>query len=69
MVEQTVVLLHQFRRRVIHWERRLDLREALVSLVGVFLTCWRPLKHTTRLEYEQGQEQSGTLLISLTDEA
>ncbi|WP_367141178.1 IS5 family transposase [Streptomyces sp. STD57] len=45
VVEQTVALLHQFKRLAVRWERRLDLHDALVSL-ACSLICWRRLnKH------------------------
>ncbi|MFC5150001.1 transposase [Streptomyces aureoversilis] len=45
VVEQTVALLHQFKRLAVHWERSLDLHDALVSL-ACSLICWRRLnKH------------------------
>lgn len=42
VVEQTVALLHQFKRLAVRWERRLDLHNAFVSL-GCGLICWRRL--------------------------
>jgi len=47
VVEQSIALLHQFRRLAVRWERHLDLHEALVSLACA-LICWRRLiKQTT----------------------
>lgn len=45
VVEQTFVLLHQFKRLAVRWERRLELHDALASL-GCSLICWRHLKKT-----------------------
>jgi transposase len=42
VVEQTFALLHQFRRLAVHWERRLDIHDGLVSLACA-LICWRRL--------------------------
>lgn len=39
VVEQTLSLLHQFRRLAIRWERRLDIHQSLVTL-GCALICW-----------------------------
>lgn len=44
VVEQTLALLHQFRRLAIRWERRLDIHHGLVSLACA-LICWRRLNH------------------------
>jgi transposase len=35
LIEQTIALLHQFRRLAIRWERRLDLHASLVSRGGL----------------------------------
>nr|ACY06304.1 transposase [Streptomyces flaveolus] len=43
VVEQIFVLLHQFMRLAVRWERRLALHDAFVS-VGCSLICWRRLK-------------------------
>jgi hypothetical protein len=43
VVEQTVALLHQFKRLAIRWERRTELHDAFVSLT-CSLICWRRLK-------------------------
>ncbi|GGM57166.1 hypothetical protein GCM10012275_30350 [Longimycelium tulufanense] len=32
IVEQTLALLHQFRRLAVRWERRLDIHQALLTL-------------------------------------
>lgn len=42
VVERTISHLHQFKRLVIRWERRLDLHEAFTSLASA-LICWRRL--------------------------
>jgi len=48
VVEQSLALLHQFRRLAIRWERRLDIHTGLVTL-GCVLICWRRLiKHLQR---------------------
>lgn len=44
VVEQTLALLHQFKRLAVRWERHLDLHEALVSLACA-LICRRRLKN------------------------
>ncbi|MGW0931803.1 IS5 family transposase [Streptomyces sp. NPDC002644] len=43
VVEQTVALLHQFKRLAVRWERRTELHDAFVSL-ACGLICWRRLK-------------------------
>ncbi|MGW1877209.1 hypothetical protein [Streptomyces sp. NPDC001975] len=45
VVEQTFSLLQHFKRLAVRWERRLDLRDAFVSL-ACGLNCWRRLKKT-----------------------
>ncbi|MBZ6478180.1 hypothetical protein K9U14_33485, partial [Streptomyces griseocarneus] len=40
------LLLHQFKRLAVRWERRLDLHDALVPL-ACGLICWRRLKNRT----------------------
>lgn len=45
VVEQSFALLHQFKRLAVRWERRLELRDAFVSL-GCSLICWRRLRKT-----------------------
>ncbi|WP_411157399.1 IS5 family transposase [Nocardia farcinica] len=47
VVEQTLALLHQFRRLAIRWERRPDIHRRLLSL-GAALICWRRLSNRTR---------------------
>ena len=42
VVEQTIALLHQFRRLAVRWERRLDIHDSFVSLACA-LICWRRL--------------------------
>ncbi|GAA3348553.1 hypothetical protein GCM10020358_67410 [Amorphoplanes nipponensis] len=42
VVEQSIALLHQFRRLAIRWERRLDIHDGLVSLACA-LIYWRRL--------------------------
>lgn len=42
VVEQTLALLHQYRRLAIRWERRLDIHQGLVTLACT-LICWRHL--------------------------
>ena len=44
VVEQTLALLHQFRRLAVRWEHHLDLHEALVSLACA-LICRRRLQN------------------------
>ncbi|GAA2987280.1 IS5 family transposase [Streptomyces sp. SM10] len=43
VVEQTIALLHHFKRLAVRWERRTELHDAFVSL-ACGLICWRPLK-------------------------
>ena len=43
VVEQTLALLHQFKRLAVRWEHHLDLHDALVSLACA-LICRRRLK-------------------------
>jgi IS5 family transposase len=48
VVEQTISLLHQYRRLAIRWERRLDIHNSFVALACA-LICWRRLSnHYTR---------------------
>lgn len=42
VIEQTIALLHQFRRLAIRWERRLDIHDSFVTLACA-LICWRRL--------------------------
>ena len=44
VVEQTVALLHWFRRLRIRWEIRDDLHEAFLSLACAII-CWRRLQN------------------------
>jgi transposase len=44
VVEQTIALLHQFRRLAIRWERRLDIHQGFLTLACA-LICWRRLQH------------------------
>ncbi|MFC1408622.1 hypothetical protein ACEZCY_04915 [Streptacidiphilus sp. N1-12] len=46
VVEQTLALLHQFKRLAVGWERRLDLHNVFVAL-GCTLICRRRLKMAT----------------------
>lgn len=43
VVEQAFVLLHQFKRLAVRWERRTELHDAFVSL-ACSLIRWRRLK-------------------------
>ena len=43
VVEQTLALLHQFKRLAVRWERRTELHDAFISL-ACSLICWRRLK-------------------------
>ncbi|MGW8970512.1 hypothetical protein [Streptomyces platensis] len=43
VVEQTVALLHHFKRLAARWERRPELHDAFASL-ACGLICWRRLK-------------------------
>ncbi|MCZ0984616.1 hypothetical protein [Streptomyces diastatochromogenes] len=45
VVEQTIALLHQFKRLVVRWERRIELHDSFLSL-ACSLICWRRLKKT-----------------------
>ncbi|MFC8042968.1 IS5 family transposase [Nocardia sp. NPDC057353] len=47
VVEQTLALLHQFRRLAIRWERRTDIHHGFLSLAAA-LICWRRLSNRTR---------------------
>jgi hypothetical protein len=44
VVEQSLALLHWFRRLRIHWEIRDDIHEAFPSLACA-ITCWRRLRN------------------------
>ncbi|MFF2383297.1 hypothetical protein [Streptomyces sp. NPDC058108] len=43
VVEQTVALIHQFKRLALRWERRTELHDAFFSL-ACGLNCWRRLQ-------------------------
>lgn len=45
VVEQTIALLHWFRRLRTRWEIRDDIHEAFLTLACA-LICWRRLKHS-----------------------
>lgn len=47
VVEQTIALLHQFRRLVTRWERRLDIHQGFLALACVII-CWRRLTNHQR---------------------
>ena len=42
MIEQSIALLHWFRRLRIRWEIRGDVHEAFLGLAGAII-CWRRL--------------------------
>ena len=44
VVEQSIALLHWFRRLRIRWEIRDDIHEAFLSLACAII-CWRRLRH------------------------
>ena len=44
VVEQTLALLHQFRRLRLRYDRRDDVHESFLSL-GCSVICWRRLNH------------------------
>jgi transposase len=44
VVEQTLALLHQFRRLAIRWERRTDIHHGFMKL-ACSLICWRRLQN------------------------
>jgi transposase len=44
VVEQTLALLHQFRRLRTRFDKRDDIHEAFMSL-GCSVICWRRLNH------------------------
>ena len=46
VVEQTIALLHWFRRLRIRWEIRDDIHEAFLSLACAII-CWRRLRNLT----------------------
>ncbi|KAB1110466.1 transposase [Micromonospora aurantiaca] len=45
VVEQTIALLHRFRRLRIRWEIRDDIHEAFLTLACA-ITCWRRLQYS-----------------------
>ncbi|GAB3979426.1 hypothetical protein GCM10027615_55810 [Plantactinospora veratri] len=45
VVEQTIALLHWFRRLRIRWEIRDDIHEAFLTLACAII-CWRRLQHS-----------------------
>ncbi|MER7533844.1 hypothetical protein ABTX77_03525 [Streptomyces sp. NPDC097704] len=45
VVEQAFVLLYQFRRLAVCWERCTELHDAFISLASS-LICWRRLEKT-----------------------
>ncbi len=47
VVEQTLALLHQFRRLATRWERRTDIHHGLLTL-ATSLICWRRLPNQIR---------------------
>jgi hypothetical protein len=47
IVEQTLALLHQFRRLAEHWERRTDIHHGFPSL-ATSIICWRRLRTSMR---------------------
>lgn len=49
MVEQSIALLHWFRRLRIRWEVRDDIHEAFMALASAII-CWRRLKNHSAIE-------------------
>lgn len=47
VVEQTLALLHQFRRLAVRWERRTDIHHGFLTL-GAALICYRRLRNRAR---------------------
>ncbi len=47
VVEQTLALLHQFRRLATRWERRTDIHHGFLTLANS-LICWRRLPNQMR---------------------
>jgi hypothetical protein len=45
VVEQSIALLHWFRRLRIRWEIRDDIHEAFLSLACAIIICWRRLRN------------------------
>ena len=48
VVEQSIGLLHQFRRLAIRWERRLDIHNGFVSLACALISWRRLINWTTQ---------------------
>ena len=46
VVEQTLALLHQFRRLRVRYDKRADVHEAFVT-IGCAMICWRRLQNLT----------------------
>ncbi len=46
IVEQSLALLHQYRRLATRWERRTDIHQGLLDLAAA-LICWRRLRNRT----------------------
>ncbi|MFG2444187.1 transposase [Nocardia fluminea] len=46
IVEQTLALLHQYRRLAVRWERRTDIHQGFLDLAAA-LICWRRLSNRT----------------------
>lgn len=47
VVEQTIALLHQFRRLRTRYDKRADVHEAFMT-IGCAMICWRRLHSLTR---------------------
>lgn len=47
IVEQTIALLHQYRRLAVRWERRVDIHYGFLNLDAA-LICWRRPSNRTR---------------------
>ena len=48
VVEQTIGLLHQFRRLAVRWKRRLDIHNGFVSLACALISWRRLINWTTQ---------------------
>ena len=48
VVEQTIGLLHQFRRLAVRWERRLDIHNGFISLACALISWRRLINWTTQ---------------------
>ncbi|MFD4351487.1 hypothetical protein ACFWPX_02960 [Nocardia sp. NPDC058518] len=46
IVQQTLALLHQYRRLVVRWERRTYIHQGFLALAAA-LICWRRLGNRT----------------------